>query len=278
MRHPVVRLDTHGYMSDILLLSFTGATLCGIAFTMKWCPCHEFLSRISPLFILTLYQRLIIRLLDDYDRDDDSRFWANLTLQIVRNYHEHGVVHDDSVLLIPPESGDNITISKNYLTSTKSNWKKACETPVQKVGTFVFNFVAPPHFFLLECERRYLPFHICSYLHEHIITCQIPRSGRLDTNSFCSFTLPPNTTVFTSEDYGLPYSQNLGCAHQLVDRERIRVPTSGTAVRGNATEQWENISEPVGGIASFVCYSIRFVLISFYEKVDNFSSTHCMIL
>ena len=82
---------------------------------------------------------------------------------------------------------------------------------------------------------------------------QIPLSCRLDTSSFCDFKLPSDTTVFTSEDYGLPYSQYLGCAHQLVDRERVRVPTSGTAVRGNANEQWENISEPVSLVVAFKC-------------------------
>ena len=37
--------------------------------------------------------------------------------------------------------------------------------------------------------------------------------------------------VFTSEDYGDPYARFLGSTHVLVDRERIRIPCSGTMIR-----------------------------------------------
>lgn len=37
--------------------------------------------------------------------------------------------------------------------------------------------------------------------------------------------------VFTSEDYGEPYSRFLGCDHFLVDRERSTIPCSGTQIR-----------------------------------------------
>lgn len=37
--------------------------------------------------------------------------------------------------------------------------------------------------------------------------------------------------VFTSEDYGEPYSKFLGCDHVLVDRDRLAIPCSGTQVR-----------------------------------------------
>lgn len=37
--------------------------------------------------------------------------------------------------------------------------------------------------------------------------------------------------VFTSEDYGHTYAHYLGCRHVQVDRDRVRVPVSGTAVR-----------------------------------------------
>lgn len=39
--------------------------------------------------------------------------------------------------------------------------------------------------------------------------------------------------VFTSEDYGKPYTRFLGCDHVLVDRERLAVPCSGTLVRAS---------------------------------------------
>jgi len=42
--------------------------------------------------------------------------------------------------------------------------------------------------------------------------------------------------VFTSEDYGGPYSRFLGCDHVLVDRERMAVPCSGTVVRERPLE------------------------------------------
>ncbi len=39
--------------------------------------------------------------------------------------------------------------------------------------------------------------------------------------------------VFTSEDYGGPYARFLGCRHVLVDRARVRVPISATAIRAD---------------------------------------------
>lgn len=39
--------------------------------------------------------------------------------------------------------------------------------------------------------------------------------------------------VFTSESYGDPYAQFLGCVHVLVDRDRVHIPISGTMIRGN---------------------------------------------
>ncbi|KXK07830.1 MAG: Trifunctional NAD biosynthesis/regulator protein NadR [Microgenomates bacterium OLB22] len=39
--------------------------------------------------------------------------------------------------------------------------------------------------------------------------------------------------VFTSEDYGTTWAQCLGCDHVLVDRDRTKIPISGTKVRQN---------------------------------------------
>jgi NadR type nicotinamide-nucleotide adenylyltransferase len=39
--------------------------------------------------------------------------------------------------------------------------------------------------------------------------------------------------VFTSEDYGEPFARSLGATHELVDRQRVRAPVSGTALRND---------------------------------------------
>lgn len=51
--------------------------------------------------------------------------------------------------------------------------------------------------------------------------------------------------VFTSEDYGPRYAAELGCAHVCVDRARLAVPCSGTAVRSDPFLHWDFISPPV---------------------------------
>lgn len=45
--------------------------------------------------------------------------------------------------------------------------------------------------------------------------------------------------VFSSEDYGDLYARAMGAIHVLVDRERLRVPCSGRAVRANPLGAWE---------------------------------------
>lgn len=42
--------------------------------------------------------------------------------------------------------------------------------------------------------------------------------------------------VFTSEDYGDPYTGFLGCDHVMVDRQRVTVPCSGTMIRERALD------------------------------------------
>lgn len=51
--------------------------------------------------------------------------------------------------------------------------------------------------------------------------------------------------VFTSEDYGERYAAHLGCAHVMVDRARLTVPCSGTAVRADPLAMWPFIDPPV---------------------------------
>lgn len=51
--------------------------------------------------------------------------------------------------------------------------------------------------------------------------------------------------VFTSEDYGDRYAAYMGCAHVQVDRARVAIPCSGTAVRGDALAMWDYIDPPV---------------------------------
>lgn len=51
--------------------------------------------------------------------------------------------------------------------------------------------------------------------------------------------------VFTSEDYGEPFSQALGCRHLCVDQSRCTVPISGTAIRQNPWKHWQFLEAPV---------------------------------
>lgn len=60
--------------------------------------------------------------------------------------------------------------------------------------------------------------------------------------------------VFTSEDYGEPFARYLGCRHVSVDRSRLAVPVSGTAVRKDPLACWEFLEPPVRGFyARRVC-------------------------
>jgi HTH-type transcriptional repressor of NAD biosynthesis genes len=62
--------------------------------------------------------------------------------------------------------------------------------------------------------------------------------------------------VCTSEDYGERFSECLGCRHVLVDKARIAVPVSGSAVRADPLRCWEYLEPPVRGH-----YAKRVVLI-----------------
>ena len=50
--------------------------------------------------------------------------------------------------------------------------------------------------------------------------------------------------VFTSEDYGAAYAAALGCKHELVDRQRVHRPCSGTAIRRDPYVNWHFLSAP----------------------------------
>lgn len=62
--------------------------------------------------------------------------------------------------------------------------------------------------------------------------------------------------VFTSEDYGERFAACLGCRHVLVDRARLAVPVSGTAVRADPLGNWDYLEPPVRGF-----YAKRVVLV-----------------
>ena len=51
--------------------------------------------------------------------------------------------------------------------------------------------------------------------------------------------------VFTSEDYGDSFAEYLGVKHFLVDKERIKFPVSGTAVRTNPFDKWDLIPDEI---------------------------------
>lgn len=59
-------------------------------------------------------------------------------------------------------------------------------------------------------------------------------------------TLPaPPDVVFTSEDHGDQLAELLGAKHQQVDKARVVVPVSGTAIRNNPLQQWAFIPDIV---------------------------------
>ena len=62
--------------------------------------------------------------------------------------------------------------------------------------------------------------------------------------------------VFTSEDYGERFAACLGCRHVLVDRARVAMPISGSAVRADPLACWEFLEPPVRGY-----YARRVVLV-----------------
>ena len=51
--------------------------------------------------------------------------------------------------------------------------------------------------------------------------------------------------VFTSESYGESFAHYLGCQHVSVDRMRLAVPVSGTAVRADPLGQWAHLEPPI---------------------------------
>ncbi len=51
--------------------------------------------------------------------------------------------------------------------------------------------------------------------------------------------------LFTSEDYGVPFAQALGCEHVSVDRARRTVPISGTQIRSAPFQHWDFLESPV---------------------------------
>lgn len=51
--------------------------------------------------------------------------------------------------------------------------------------------------------------------------------------------------VFSSEDYGEHYAGMMGAQHVMVDRARVNVPCSGTAVRQDPQAMWEFMDPPL---------------------------------
>ena len=51
--------------------------------------------------------------------------------------------------------------------------------------------------------------------------------------------------VFTSEEYGKPWSEAIGCEHHLVDIDRETYPCSGTKVRNNPFAVWDYLNPDV---------------------------------
>src|SRR4051794_21488180 len=58
--------------------------------------------------------------------------------------------------------------------------------------------------------------------------------------------------VFTSEDYGDRYAELMGAKHVCVDKSRLKMPISATAVRNDPYANWEFLEAPVR-FANRVC-------------------------
>ena len=60
--------------------------------------------------------------------------------------------------------------------------------------------------------------------------------------------------VFTSEDYGEIYAAMMEARHVMVDKARLQVPTSGTAIRNDPYKNWDFLRDPARGwFAKRVC-------------------------
>lgn len=53
--------------------------------------------------------------------------------------------------------------------------------------------------------------------------------------------------VFSSEEYGDPYAQFMGCKHIAVDKARVTVPISATRIRADLLKEWEFLHPVVKG-------------------------------
>ncbi len=51
--------------------------------------------------------------------------------------------------------------------------------------------------------------------------------------------------VFSSEEYGEAYARAMGCAHVLVDRDRVRVPCAASEIRRDPFANWQYLEPPV---------------------------------
>jgi HTH-type transcriptional regulator, transcriptional repressor of NAD biosynthesis genes len=66
----------------------------------------------------------------------------------------------------------------------------------------------------------------------------------------------PPDVIFTSEEYGVPFSTCLGSRHVCVDIERKRFPISGTRIRADPFGNWELLTSLAKAV-----YAIRIVIV-----------------
>jgi NadR type nicotinamide-nucleotide adenylyltransferase len=52
---------------------------------------------------------------------------------------------------------------------------------------------------------------------------------------------PDIDVIYSSEDYGFELAKRLGISHELVDKERIKHPISGTEIRNNPYDNWKQM-------------------------------------
>ncbi len=61
---------------------------------------------------------------------------------------------------------------------------------------------------------------------------------------------PDIDVIYSSEDYGFELAKRLGISHELVDKERIKHPISGTKIRNNPYDNWQKMY--IGAMSYFL--------------------------
>lgn len=98
------------------------------------------------------------------------------------------------------------------------------------------------HAWLEECHPAA---RVVSAVDDHPIDYEDPAVYDLHDEIIRGLCPEPIDAVFSSEPYGEVLARRYGARHVMVDRERRRVPVSGTAVRADPAGHWHRLAPPV---------------------------------